>query len=155
MSRVLVAGIGNVFCGDDGFGVEVARRLAGESLGKDVCVRDFGVAGVHLAYEMTSGQYDEVILVDAVPRGEAPGTLYAIEPDIADLPSDAADAHGLTPDSVLAWVRRVGGASPRVTVIGCEPASLDESMELSAPVAGAVDTAVTMVRDRLARRLGI
>ena len=152
MPRVLVAGIGNVFCGDDGFGVEVARRLAGESLGEDVCVRDFGVAGVHLAYEMTSGEYDEVILVDAVPRGGAPGTLYAIEPDVTDVPAEAADAHGLTPVAVLAWVGRVGGPSPRVTVIGCEPGCLDESMELSAPVAGAVDAAITMVRERLAHR---
>ena len=151
--RVLVAGIGNVFCGDDGFGVEVARRLAGESLGDDVCVRDFGVAGVHLAYEMTNGQYDEVILVDVVSRGGAPGTLYAIEPDVGDLPAEAADAHGLTPAAVLAWVGRVGGPSPRVTLIGCEPACLDDSMELSAPVAGAVDAAIHMVRDRLALRL--
>ena len=154
MGRVLVAGIGNGFLGDDGCGVEVARRLAGEPLGDDVCVRDFGVAGVHLAYEMTSGQYDEVILVDAAPRGGGPGTLYAIDPDIAEPAADGADAHGLTPASVLAWVNRVGGVAPRVTVIGCEPACLDESMELSAPVAGAVDAAMTMVRDRLAHRFG-
>src|ERR1044071_2789707 len=83
--RTLVAGIGNIFLGDDGFGVEVARRLAGEALGDHVDVADFGIRGVHLAYEIASGKYDEVILVDAAPRGGSPGTLYAIEPEAEDI----------------------------------------------------------------------
>ena len=154
MGRVLVAGIGNIFCGDDGFGVEVARRLVHEPLGDGVDVRDFGIRGVHLAYEMASGVYDEVILVDAAPRGGAPGTVYAIEPDVDLAPDDAADAHGLTPAVVLAWIRRVAGRCGRVTVIGCEPASLDARIGLSPAVAAAVDEAIAMVRDRLAERVG-
>jgi len=149
MARVLVAGIGNIFRGDDGFGVEVVRRLADERLGEDVDVGDFGLCGVHLAFEMASGKYTKVILVDATPRGEPPGTLYAIEPDAAD--GDAgADAHSLTPAAVLAWVHRIGGDCGRVILVGCEPASVDESIGLSLPVQSAVDGAVKMVRELIA-----
>ena len=80
--RVLIAGIGNIFLQDDGFGVEVVRRLAAESLPEWVRVADFGIRGVHLAYDMLDGDYDAAILVDAAPRGEEPGTVYLIEPDI-------------------------------------------------------------------------
>jgi hydrogenase maturation protease len=149
MARVLVAGIGNIFRGDDGFGVEVVRRLADERLGEDVDVGDFGIRGVHLAFEMASGKYTRVILVDATPRGEPPGTLYAIEPDAAD--GDAgADAHSLTPAAVLAWVHRIGGDCGPVILVGCEPASVDESIGLSLPVQSAVDGAVKMVRELIA-----
>jgi len=149
MARVLVAGIGNIFRGDDGFGVEVVRRLADERLGEDVDVGDFGIRGVHLAFEMASGKYTKVILVDATSRGEPPGTLYAIEPDAAD--GDAgADAHSLTPAAVLAWVHRIGGDCGRVIFVGCEPASVDESIGLSLPVQSAVDGAVKMVRELIA-----
>ena len=149
MARVLVAGIGNIFRGDDGFGVEVVRRLADERLGDDVDVGDFGIRGVHLAFEMASGKYTRVILVDATPRGEPPGTLYAIEPDAAD--GDAgADAHSLTPAAVLAWVHRIGGDCGRVILVGCEPASVNESIGLSRPVQSAVDGAVKMVRELVA-----
>jgi hydrogenase maturation protease len=147
MARVLVAGIGNIFLGDDGFGVEVARRLAG-GLGPNVVVEDFGIRGVHLALELVSGDYAGVILVDAVARGEAPGTLYAIEADPSDMPDAApVDAHSLTPSAVLAWVQRLGGRRGRVVVIGCEPASVEESMGLSEPVAAAVDHAVRMTKE--------
>jgi len=149
--RTLVAGIGNIFLGDDGFGVEVARRLAGEALGDHVDVADFGIRGVHLAFEIASGKYDEVILVDAAPRGGSPGTLYAIEPEIEDIDPTAADPHSLTPAALLAWVRKVGGTSSRIVVVGCEPASLDESMDLSPAVATAVGRAVEMVRERVTR----
>jgi hydrogenase maturation protease len=151
-ARILVAGIGNIFLGDDGFGVEVAQRLSAESFGEGVTVADFGIRGVHLAYELAGGSYDEVILVDAVPRGGAPGTLYAIEPDMAAAGSDAesADAHSLTPAAVLAWVRRVGGFSGRIVIIGCEPESVEESIGLSAPVAAAIEEAMRMVRDLVA-----
>jgi hydrogenase maturation protease len=144
--RILVAGIGNVFLGDDGFGVEVARRLRDEPLGDGVDVADFGVRGVHLAYELAGGEYDAAILVDAVPRGGAPGTLYALEPDADDRPAAPTDAHNLTPEAVLAWVRRVGGRCGRVVIVGCEPGSLDEAMELSEPVAASIDGAMQMVR---------
>jgi hydrogenase maturation protease len=149
--RVLVAGIGNIFLGDDGFGVEVARRLRGEPLPDGVDVADFGIRGVHLAYELADGRYQSAILVDAVPRGEPPGTLYVIEPDAA-VPADAvvADAHSLTPDAVLGWLQRIGGTCGRITIVGCEPASLDESVGLSPPVAAAVDEAMRIVRALIA-----
>jgi len=147
--RVLVAGIGNIFLGDDGFGVEVARRLAQTSLGAHVQVADFGIRGIHLAYELADGRYDAAILVDAVSRGGAPGTLYAIDADLngAEAVDEGADPHGLTPDAVLAWLRRVGCRLERVVVVGCEPAVVEESMGLSAPVAASVDGAIEMIGD--------
>jgi hydrogenase maturation protease len=149
MPRVLVAGIGNIFLGDDGFGVEVVRRLRDERLAAGVDVVDFGIRGVHLAFELAGGNYDAAILVDTVSRGGAPGTLYALEPD-ADVDEpwlDAADAHSLTPAAVLGWLRRLGARCGRVVIVGCEPASIDETMGLSAPVAASVDRAMQMVRD--------
>ena len=151
-ARLLVAGIGNIFQGDDGFGVEVARRLADGRLGGHVVVEDFGIRGVHLALELASGAYDGAILVDAVSRGCEPGTLYAIEVHTEavqqELQEDVpVDAHCLTPSAVLAWVRRLGGQRGRILIVGCEPASLDESIGLSDQVAAAVDGAVHMVCD--------
>ena len=152
-ARVLVAGVGNVFLGDDGFGVEVANRLAGAEFPPGVKVADFGIRGVHLAYELLDG-YDALVLIDAVPRGEEPGTLYVIEPDLdAVEPSGVGggpvmDAHGMAPEAVLALLLTLGGRLDRVWVLGCEPADVSERMGLSAPVAGAVEEAA-----RLAQRL--
>jgi hydrogenase maturation protease len=150
--RVLVAGIGNIFLGDDGFGVEVARRLRDESLGERVDVSDFGIRGVHLAYELLGGEYDGLILVDAMSRGGPPGTLYAIEPERAS--GDGADAHSLNPETVLAWIERLGARPRRIVVVGCEPESIEESMELSAPVAASIDEAMRIVRDLVAEMCG-
>ncbi len=147
--KVLVAGVGNVFLGDDGFGVEVARRLAGEDLPDGVRVADFGIRGVHLAYELLDG-YDTAILVDAAPRGGSPGTLYVIEPEQG--PAEEVgiiDAHGMEPVAVLALLSTLGGEVRRVLVVGCEPADVDERMGLSEPVAGAVDGAIRLVRELL------
>ncbi|HZB60720.1 MAG TPA: hydrogenase maturation protease [Actinomycetota bacterium] len=157
--RVLVAGVGNVFLGDDGFGVEVARRLAGETLAGEtlpgwVRVGDFGIRGVHLAYELLEG-YEAAILVDASPRGEAPGTVYVIEPDLDGEPDPAVedgtgglvDAHGMEPDAVFALLKALGGDIPKLLVVGCEPAEVSERMGLSPPVAGAVDQAMAVVRE--------
>jgi hydrogenase maturation protease len=152
--HVLVAGIGNIFLGDDGFGVEVARRLLGEPLGGGVDVADFGIRAVHLAYELAGGKYDGVILVDAVSRGGTPGTLYAIEPDIADDAETETDAHSLTPAAVLGWLRRIGGRCGRIVIVGCEPASVDESMGLSEPVTASVEGAIQMVRSLVADMRG-
>jgi len=149
MTRVLVAGIGNIFFGDDGFGVEVARRLASETMPEGVRVLDAGIRGVHLAYELVDGQYDMAILVDATPRGGAPGTLYLLEPDVAAVDGDAAspmDGHGLTPAALLAGLNVLGTPPGRVLVLGCEPSATEEAMELSEPVAAAVDQAVALVR---------
>jgi hydrogenase maturation protease len=147
---ILVAGIGNIFLSDDGFGIEVANRLAARPLPAGVRVADFGIRGVHLAYELLDG-YDGLILIDAMPMGESPGTVAVIEPDAdGDLAPDedvpVVDAHSMSPEVVLATLDRLGGSVPRVYVIGCQPASLDEDMGLSPPVAAAVDGAVELCR---------
>ncbi|MFM9700516.1 hydrogenase maturation protease [Streptomyces europaeiscabiei] len=157
-SRTLVAGIGNIFLGDDGFGVETARRLAERDLPGHVEVVDIGVRGVHLAYQLLDG-YDTLVLVDATARGEAPGTLYVIEHDVGGHPNPspgapALDGHRMTPDTVLALLGTLcagTGAEPprRVLVVGCEPASVDERIGLSAPVSDAVPEAVRLIEELL------
>jgi hydrogenase maturation protease len=150
--RVLVAGVGNVFLGDDGFGGEVARRLAAEDLPGWVRVADFGIRGVHLAYELLEG-YETAILVDAAPRGQAPGTVYVIQPEVGGHDPDPAgqgvlvDGHGMEPDAVFGLLKALGGEVPRLLVVGCEPGEVGEGMGLSAPVAGAVGEAVAVVRE--------
>jgi hydrogenase maturation protease len=150
MSRILVAGIGNIFLGDDGFGVAVVERLRRDSLGPEVDVADFGIRGIHLAYELADGKYATAVLVDAVARGGAPGTLYTIEAEPDDeVGADLPDAHNLTPALVIAWIRRLG-ASCRVLVVGCEPATLEETMTLSPAVAASIEGAAQMIRDIVA-----
>lgn len=153
MKRVLVGGVGNVFLGDDGFGVEVVARLKELALPAGVEVDDFGVAGVHLAYQMAEG-YDCVVLIDAAPRGGRPGDLYVIEPERSGPGPEqerevALDAHGMHPEAVLRLVQVLGGGPDLVMVVGCEPASLEEGMGLSQPVQACVEPAVTAVRDIL------
>ncbi len=151
---ILVAGIGNVFLGDDGFGVEVARRLAQRELPAGVKVADFGIRGMDLAYELQE-DYDAAVLVDAVPRGQAPGTLYVIEPELGGSPDSILDAHSMDPVRVLALARALGTLPPRVLVVGCEPATavaLDDEelvMGLSAPVKAAMEQAVELVESVL------
>jgi hydrogenase maturation protease len=143
--RVLVAGVGNVFLGDDGFGVEVARRLAGAALPDGAEVADYGIRGLHLAYRLLDG-VDLLVMVDAMARGQEPGTIYVLEPD-PDAPApEALDAHGLDPATVLAMVRQLGGSPVRTIVVGCEPASLEEGIGLSPAVERAVTEAVEVVR---------
>ncbi len=151
--RVLIAGVGNVFLGDDGFGVAVARRLAGVALPEGVTVTDFGIRGVHLAYELTGGGHDVAILLDAVSRGGSPGTLYVIEPTPGDGPAPFLDAHTMTPETVLALAGALGGETGRVLLVGCEPADLSPGMELSAPVAGAVGPAVELVVELVGQQI--
>ncbi|QYX82545.1 hydrogenase maturation protease [Streptomyces akebiae] len=155
--RTLVAGIGNIFLGDDGFGVETARRLAERDLPDHIEVVDIGVRGVHLAYQLLDG-YDTLVLVDATARGGAPGTVYVIEHDDADpnppTGAPALDGHRMTPDTVLALLRTLcagtGGEPPRrVLVVGCEPASVDERIGLSTPVSAAVPEAVRLIEELL------
>jgi hydrogenase maturation protease len=153
--RVLVAGVGNIFLGDDGFGVEVACRLAAAgpaALPAGVEVADFGIRGVHLAYQLLDG-YDTLVLVDAAPRGEAPGTLSLIEADPAPR-AEPMDAHAMAPDSVLGLLAtlraRLGGGVRRVLVVGCEPADVAERIGLSPVAAAAVDPAVRLVRELVA-----
>ena len=151
--RILVAGIGNIFLGDDGFGVEVAARLADAGLPDWVRVADYGISGLHLAYDLAEG-YQTAILVDAAPRGGEPGSVYVlkVEPGAAQgartPPPLVLDGHGMQPDVVLGMLDMLGaGAGTRVLVVGCEPASTEEGIGLSAPVAAAVGRAVNIVLD--------
>jgi hydrogenase maturation protease len=151
MPRILVAGLGNVFLGDDGFGVEVVRRLASSALPDGVEVMDVGVRALHLAYRLLD-RFDLVIAVDAVARGGAPGTLYLIEPELAaavPLP----DAHGADLGAVAAMVDALGGALGRVLIVGCQPATF-EGMQLSPAVAAAVEPALQRVGELLATTIG-
>ena len=152
-ARVLVAGIGNIFLGDDGFGVEVAARMRGRALPEGARVEDFGIRGVHLAYELLDG-YDAVVLVDAVPMGEEPGTIALIEPELSepergDDVAPTMEAHSMSPAVVLDMLAGLGGRVGRVLIVGCQPASLEEGIGLSEPVAVAVDRAVEAVDELL------
>jgi hydrogenase maturation protease len=152
--KILVAGVGNIFLGDDGFGVEVLQQLVREQLPENVEAIDFGIRGFDLAYALME-PYDAVILVDALPRGDVPGTLCTIEPDLSTLdaatPEDMnVETHGMNPMKVLALVKAMGGQPKRLYVVGCEPEHSSEEddlerMGLSAPVALAVDEAVAMI----------
>ncbi len=150
--RTLVAGVGNIFLGDDGFGVEVVRRMAGDTFPNGVKVADFGIRGVHLAYELLE-DYQTTILVDATQRGGAPGTVYVIEPDLESIPAGVVmDAHSLDPATVFGMLRALGGSPQDVLVVGCEPATIDDGMGLSDVVERAVDEAVRIVRELVAER---
>jgi hydrogenase maturation protease len=149
--RVLIAGIGNVFLGDDGFGVEVVKRLAGRELPEGVEVKDFGIRGMDLAYALQDG-YELVVFVDATPRGGEPGTVYLIEPEVEDDGEVTLDTHGMDPVKVIKLSRALGARPTRTLVVGCEPRVVlggedyDEMlMELSEPVRVAVDEAVKLV----------
>lgn len=153
---ILVACIGNIFLGDDGFGVEVARRLATRAQPDGVRVVDFGIRGFDLTYALLD-DYAATILVDAAQRGDAPGTLYVIEPDLDDVEASrgpVVDTHGMNPMKVLGMVKAMGGRPRRVLLVGCEPATFgpeDEGfMGLSEPVQAAVDGAVRLVESLVA-----
>jgi hydrogenase maturation protease len=147
--RILVAGIGNVFLGDDGFGVALAARLARRALPPGVEVADFGIRGMDLAYALGDG-YDAAVLLDAAPRGEPPGTLSVIEPEIGG-GEVAVDAHAMDPVKVLALARALGGSPPRTLVVACEPLTRmsgddpDLVADLSEPVRLALDEGVRLV----------
>ncbi|HZU66900.1 MAG TPA: hydrogenase maturation protease [Ktedonobacteraceae bacterium] len=157
--RILIACIGNIFLGDDGFGVEVAQRLMGRNYPPQVRVVDFGIRGIDLAYALMD-DYDTLILVDAVPRGGSPGTVYLIEPDLSGLSSEkgeeagrvALDNHSMDPVKVLAYARTLGARAIRTLLVGCEPTPMGEGesyeemqMGLSEPVQAAVDEAVKLI----------
>jgi hydrogenase maturation protease len=157
--RILIAGIGNIFLGDDVFGVEVARRLSGRALPEGVRVVDFGIRGLDLTYALLES-YDAVILVDAAPRGGRPGTLYVLE--IASGESSGSgegapmiEAHGMDPVKVLRLAAAMGGQAGRVFLVGCEPetpADVDEmSMEMSESVRAAVDEAIPLIESLVGR----
>ncbi len=161
---VLVAGIGNVFLGDDAFGVEVAQRLSQRQLPQRVRVVDFGIRGMDLSYALLDG-FDQAILVDARQQGGPPGTLYVIEPELEDKPDDAdpqdwlLSPHDMDPGKVLRIVKAMGGRCRRILLVGCEPASFGTETEeqgrmgLSEPVAAAVDEAVGLIESLISEML--
>lgn len=152
-TKILIAGIGNIFMGDDAFGSETARALMKKNLPENVRVVDFGIRGLDLAYTLLDGKEDVTILVDATPRGGEIGTLYTIEPDLAELDENleeqaAIDPHGMNPLKVLAMVKSMGGEIKRILLVGCEPEMLkenEEKMGMNEPVIAAVGEAVKII----------
>lgn len=151
--RVLIAGIGNIFLGDDGFGSEVAQRLTQRQWPAEVRVVDYGIRGFDLAFALMDG-CEAAILVDATPQGGAPGTLYLIDPELSNLtvpPPDSLplETHGMQPLQVFRLVQRLGGRLPRLLIVGCEPGDFGPPDEgrigLSPPVAAAVEGACAKV----------
>jgi hydrogenase maturation protease len=157
-SRILVAGIGNIFLGDDGFGPEVMRHVSDRLAEPEVRIVDYGTGGLHLAYDLLDG-WDALVLVDAVPDRGSPGTLRVFEADHDSLDGSAGlDAHGMDPATVFASLRALGGVAPRTVVIGCEVADVADGIGLSAAVqkaipdaVAAVESAVAMLRDEACR----
>jgi hydrogenase maturation protease len=152
MQRILVAGLGNIFLGDDGFGVEVARELMKRDLPAGVQATDFGIRAMDLVYALLE-DHDAVIFVDTTQRGDPPGTLYLIEPTVELSGEVTLDTHGMDPVKVLKLARVMGAKPTRTYVVGCEPERIPEGdhpdvlMELSASAQAAVPEAVSMVID--------
>jgi len=155
---ILIAGIGNIFLGDDGFGVEVIRRLSACSLPPEVRVADFGIRGFDLAYALQDG-YETTILVDAYPHGQPPGAVSLVEPDLSKLDEPQpgmVDTHGMNPLNVLRMVVAMNGRLRKVLLVGCEPATFgpeEGHMGLSEPVEAAVEDAVKLINDVVQRIL--
>ncbi len=151
-ATILVAGIGNIFLGDDGFGVEVARRMLARPQTDGVRIVDFGIRGLDLAYALQDG-YETTILVDAYPHRHKPGTVTVIEPDLNEIvttPGDFVQPHAMNPINVLRMAKAMSGAMDRVLLVGCEPLNLggeEGHMGLSAVVETAVDDAVSKIED--------
>jgi hydrogenase maturation protease len=158
--KILIAGIGNIFQGDDGFGVEVANRLANRSFPEGVRVVDFGIRGFDLAYALMEG-YETTILVDAFPGDDPPGTLFVIEPELAGLNDSKqsqgfVEPHAMNPLNVLRMAVSMGGELKRILLVGCVPATLgpeEGQMGLSEPVSGAVDQGAKLVETLVTRIL--
>jgi hydrogenase maturation protease len=150
--RVMVAGVGNMFMKDDGFGGAVIKSIRNKKFPEGVEVKDFGTGGLKLAYDLMKG-YDGLILIDASMRGEKPGTLYVIEPTETDFNADLEqggpiDPHGADPATILRFVRSIGSWPARVLIVACEPETVDDfEIGLSAPVSAAIESAATMVED--------
>lgn len=154
--RVLLAGVGNIFLGDDGFGVEVARRMEDCDFHPDVFIKDFGIGSVHLAFELLN-RYEVLVIIDAVQMGEKPGTVSLIEIDQEYLLSNesdmVADSHTMNPTNVIKMLSDFGGHVEKIYLVGCEPECLDETIALSQVVAEGVPVAIEMAQDLVARVL--
>jgi len=162
--RILIAGVGNIFLGDDAFGVEVVREMLGHPMPAGVKIVDFGIRGLDLTYALLE-DYEAAILVDATPRGEAPGTVYLIEPEAGD-PAACGElsqndllieTHGMHPAKVLRLVVGMGGKLRQVLVVGCEPTPFDPEqdmdMNLSPPVRAAIPEAIKLIESVIAKIL--
>ena len=150
---VLVAGIGNLFLSDDGFGPEVVRRLAQQDdLPAGVKVVDYGIRGMHLAYDLLDG-YRALVVVDALPGAGAAGDITVLEVGQDDVGTGDFDPHGMAPVAVLASVSQLGGTLPPTYVVGCQPANVEEGIGLSEAVAAAVPQAIAAIRTLLDQRL--
>src|SRR5215831_10783853 len=155
---ILVAGIGNIFMGDDAFGSEVTNRLGERPALPGVCVVDFGIRGLDLAFALLD-EYDRTIIVDATVRGGEPGTVYVIDPDLSKLDDVATtlDTHSMDPFRALALARSMGAKLKNIRIVGCEPATFEPADEgqfgLSPNVAAAVDHAIDVI-DSLVRECG-
>ncbi len=151
--RILVAGIGNIFLGDDGFGTEVVRHTAIPANDPNVRVTDYGISGMHLAYDLLE-KWDALILVDAIPSRGHPGTLHVFQADHESVSATTVlgglDAHSMDPAAVFASLRALGGSPPYTVVIGCEAGSVEEGIGLTEPVAKAVPRAVRAVEEIVA-----
>ena len=157
-ARILVAGIGNIFLGDDGFGSEVVRNAGIRQDDPSVRVIDYGIRGMHLAYDLLE-EWDSLVLVDAVPSRGNPGMLHVFQADPEDVPAadresgfttTGVDAHGMDPAAVFASLRALGGSPPYTVVVGCEAGSVEEGIGLTEPVAKAVPRAARAVEEIVA-----
>lgn len=154
-SRILVAGIGNIFLGDDGFGPEVIRHAVDRltALEPDVHAVDYGIRGMHLAYDLLE-EWDALVLVDALPDRGSPGSVHIFQADHETLSATAGlEAHSMDPSAVFASLRALGGVAPHTVVVGCEAGNVDEGMGLSDAVAKAIPEAVRAVEGVLAMLL--
>ena len=158
MKRILVAGIGNIFLGDDAFGCDLARELSARALPPEVTVRDFGIKSYDLAYALAEN-HDAIILVDASPRGDAAGTTYLVEIDpreLAELEAESPDAHTMNPVNALKMAQSVGPVTAKIYLVGCEPAKLetvDGQISLSEPVQRAIPQAIELIERVLTSEL--
>lgn len=158
--KILIAGIGNIFLADDAFGVEVVTRLGAHSFPSGVRVADFGIRGFDLAYALMEG-YETTILVDAFPGEGQPGTLFVLEPDLANLNTGSpqpgfVEPHAMNPVNVLRMAANLGAQMKRILLVGCVPATLgpeEGQMGLSEPVTAAVEEAVKLVNALVTRIL--
>lgn len=152
-ARIFVVGVGNIFLGDDGFGVEVATRMRRRPVPEGVRVEEYGIRGVHLAYALLEGSFDLVILVDTLDLGEEPGVITAFEPELDGDAEVLPDAHDLDPASVMGLLSGLGGSVGRMLVVGCQPSALEERMGLSPAVEAAVDEAISVLEELVQEQL--
>lgn len=152
-ARIFVVGVGNIFLGDDGFGVEVATRMRRRPVPEGVRVEEYGIRGVHLAYALLEGSFDLVILVDTLDLGEEPGVITVFEPELDGDAEVLPDAHDLDPASVMGLLSGLGGSVGRMLVVGCQPSALEERMGLSPAVEAAVDEAISVLEELVQEQL--